>query len=108
MHRSSFLLGLGALTLALVLLAAGPLSPDKQQAHYTIQGPFCSGCVPSLKTLLEEVEGVEAVEIDVENLRVSITFDPTHTSAEALLVFVNEETTFDLKLDEVTDLPDDT
>lgn len=99
LHR----LGLGALFIALTLTAFLPATGPKKIAHYSIDGPFCSGCVGSLTAMTEKIDGVEEVRVDIEAPGVMVTFDAEKTTAEAIQKLINEETTFNLALKEVKD-----
>lgn len=104
MHVTTSRLSLGALLLALMTTAFTPAVSPTQQAHYAIDGVFCSGCVGLLESAALEVKGVENVEVDVEKRRVVVTFDADATSANSVLEAITSETTFNLSLIEVTDL----
>ena len=104
MNRSIVLrFGLGVLFIALTTTAFLPATGPMKVAHYTIEGAFCSGCVGALKATANELEGIEEVKVDIEAPSVMITFDAEKTTAEAIQQFINEETTFNLALKEVTD-----
>ncbi len=104
MNRTTVLrLGLGVLLLTVTTAFVVNQAPNKKVAHYKIEGAFCGGCVGGLTAMAKELEGVEEVEVDVQELLVLITFDSEKTTAEAILKSINEETTFNLALREVKD-----
>lgn len=82
--------------------SAAPL----KQATYSIEGPFCSGCVGLLQEVSEQVEGVKDLEVDTSDWLVKVTFDGAVTSAEAIRDHVNAETRFELKIVGVIDAPE--
>ncbi len=107
MNRTHLLrLGIGVLFIALTTTAFLPDSGPKKTAHYSIEGPFCGGCVSGLKAMAKKIDGVDEVKINVEELAVVISFDAEKTTAEAILKSINDETTFDLALKEVKDQPE--
>lgn len=94
---------IGAGVLFLVLLAAA-FPPNQKKAKYEIQGPFCSGCVGQLTKVAQQLDGVGEVKVDVEERLVYVTFDEEKVKAETIMAHINEETTFNLALGEVTDV----
>ncbi|MGE5027112.1 MAG: heavy-metal-associated domain-containing protein [Betaproteobacteria bacterium] len=43
----------------------------------TVKGMTCMGCVRSVKNVLEPIHGVAGVDVQLDNGRVAIDFDPT-------------------------------
>lgn len=100
-------LALGGLALALMTMAFTPIQKAKKEAHYTINGVFCSGCVGDLKAVAQGIDGVEEVKVDIEERLIVVTFDDEKTSAETIREHINTETTFDLSFKEVKDAQND-
>lgn len=91
MRRSLAVAACGlALAIAAVLLVspAPPLaaqSPAAQPAAvetktFTIDNMTCALCPLTVKTAMEQVEGVRSVTIDFDTKTATVTFDPTATS----------------------------
>lgn len=99
MHRNIRFLSLSVLLLA--LFAFTPPQGSKKTAHFSIEGPFCSGCVGLLERTARMIDGVEEITVDVQERLVRITFDETETTPEAIVKHIGEETTFKLTLKEV-------
>lgn len=47
-----------------------------------IKGMTCSGCVNSIKTVLEKIPGVSSVDVSLENAQATIQHDPSSSSYE--------------------------
>jgi len=89
--------------LAFSVLAFSPGQSEKKVAYYTIESPFCSGCVAGIKAVVGDLDGVEEVSVDVENHTIIVTFDAAQNTAEALLISIKEESSFDVSLKKVND-----
>nr|WP_314552806.1 heavy-metal-associated domain-containing protein [uncultured Neisseria sp.] len=61
-----------------------------QTVTLNIDGMTCGGCVKSVTRLLEGVEGVEKVEVSLENKNAVITFDESKIDADALIDAVED------------------
>lgn len=61
-----------------------------QTVTLNIDGMTCGGCVKSVTRLLEGVEGVEKVEVSLENKNAVITFDESKTDTDALIDAVED------------------
>lgn len=95
-----------AALLPTLMLAAFTMLPVKKVAHFSIESPFCSGCVAGIEAVAGELEGVEAVAVDVENHAILVTFDAEKTTAEALLASLRDNLAFKLSLKEVKEATD--
>ncbi|PZP53567.1 MAG: heavy metal transporter, partial [Azospira oryzae] len=49
-----------------------------------VKGMTCQGCVKSVRTVLEKIEGVGHVDVSLEKGEASIEYDPIRTNDEAL------------------------
>jgi copper chaperone CopZ len=58
-----------------------------ETVNLSIQGMHCGGCASKVSTALKSVPGTKIEEVSVGRARVS--FDPQKTSAEAIIVAVN-------------------
>lgn len=105
--KTFHLIGFGALALALFLAAFQPQPHDKKVGFYTIESPFCSGCVSGIQSTVGEIEGVEAVKVDVEKHTIIVTFDAATITPEALADAIVEASTFKVSLKEVKDAESD-
>lgn len=54
------------------------------QTTIQIDGMTCGGCVKSVTNALQQVDGVQAVEVSLENKSANINFDDSKTNLEAL------------------------
>lgn len=55
-----------------------------------IHGMTCGGCVKSVTNALQRADGVEKVEVRLEQGKASITYDPTQTSPQQLAEVVDD------------------
>ena len=62
-----------------------------------IDGMTCGGCVKSVTTVLENLEGVEKAEVSLENADAIISFDESKIQPAALIEAV-EDAGFDAAL----------
>lgn len=49
-----------------------------------VGGMSCGGCVNSVKRLLSALEGVQTVEVDLAQGRVTVDYDPARVATEAM------------------------
>ncbi len=101
------LFGFGVLLFALFLTAFQPQPHDKKVGYYVIKSPFCSGCVSGIQSTVGEIDGVEAVKVDVEKHTIIVTFDAATITPEALADAIVDVSTFKVSLKEVKDAPSD-
>jgi copper chaperone CopZ len=106
--RTFPLFGFGVLVFALFVSAFQPQPHDRKVGYYTIESPFCSGCVSGIRSTVGEIEGVEAVKVDVEKHTIIVTFDAATITPEALADAIVEASTFKVSLREVKDAEADT
>lgn len=45
-----------------------------------IKGMTCGGCVKSVTTVLQQIDGVSSVDVSLEQNRANITFDPARAN----------------------------
>ncbi|MDC8446252.1 MAG: cation transporter [Nitrosomonas sp.] len=55
-----------------------------------IQGMTCSGCVNSVKTVLERLPGVSQVDVSLENAKAVIQHDTSLASIDQLKVAISD------------------
>lgn len=104
MNRSFTRLSLAVLIAAFMTTAFTSTEPPSKQAHYAIEGPFCSGCVSELESVVLGISGVKRIEVDVQEYLVVVTYDPDATTAQEILTTISDETTFHLSLIEINDV----
>lgn len=54
--------------------------PNILEASFTLEGMSCSGCVASVKRVLDRVPGVETLDVQIG--RATVRFDPDRASGE--------------------------
>lgn len=60
--------------------------PNRQQTvTLNIENMTCAMCTVTIKKALQKVEGVQAVTVDYDSKKASITFDSQKTKSEALI-----------------------
>lgn len=59
------------------------------QVTYNIPGINCKHCVHTIKTEVSELDGVQSVDGDPENKKVTVTFDPP-ASEEKIVALLKE------------------
>lgn len=62
-----------------------------------VGGMTCGGCVKSVATVLEKLEGVNKADVDLDSAYAQVTFDPAKVQTAALLEAV-EDAGFDASL----------
>ncbi|QEY26680.1 heavy-metal-associated domain-containing protein [Neisseria zalophi] len=62
-----------------------------------VGGMTCGGCVKSVTTVLEQLEGVNKADVDLDSASAKVTFDPAKVQTAALLEAV-EDAGFDASL----------
>ena len=55
-----------------------------------IQGMTCGGCVKSVTNALQRKEGVEKVEVLLEQGKATVDYDPAQTSPQQLVEVVDD------------------
>lgn len=55
-----------------------------QNLTLKVEGMTCMGCVHSIKRLLSGLNGVEAVDVDLDTGRVRVSFKPGQVQPEAI------------------------
>jgi copper chaperone len=55
-----------------------------------IQGMTCGGCVKSVTAALQREEGVEKVEVLLEQGKATVDYDPAQTSPQQLVEVVDD------------------
>ena len=87
---------------AIVAAVAALATPDNtenpmQTLTLNINGMTCGGCVKSVNTILQNIDGVSRAEVSLENQNAVIEFNPAKTDAAALIKAV-EDGGFDASL----------
>ena len=55
-----------------------------------IDGMTCGGCVASVHTATDGIDGVETISVDLADNLATVTFDDSKTSAEAIASAIEE------------------
>lgn len=58
--------------------------------HLKVGGMSCGGCVNSVKRLLTALDGVQTVEVELAQGRVTVEYDATRVGAEAMRHAIEE------------------
>lgn len=61
-----------------------------QTITLNIEGMTCGGCVKSVTSILEGVNGVDKAEVSLENKNAVVEFDPAQTNPAALIEAVED------------------
>ncbi|MET4735689.1 mercuric ion binding protein [Thalassospira sp. MBR-102] len=84
----AFVLGLTVMPpgglLPTAALAAGPVSQAEQTTVFDIENMTCALCPVTVKTAMEAVTGVEAVDINFDAKTATVIFDPSVASGEVI------------------------
>ncbi|GJH43699.1 heavy-metal-associated domain-containing protein [Pasteurella canis] len=56
-----------------------------QKVTLKIEGMHCGGCVKSVTRILQELDGVEIAEVNLESANAEVTFEPSQVSIEELI-----------------------
>lgn len=56
--------------------------PNILEASFTLEGMSCSGCVASVKRVLDRMPNVETVDVQIG--RATVRFDPDRASGDAI------------------------
>lgn len=83
------------LLIAVVVLLIGCVNTNREKGEraYTttktieleVEGLVCSYCADTIKTYLMNTEGIAGVEVNLENRRVKVTYDPSIITEEEIL-----------------------
>ncbi|HEV8259974.1 MAG TPA: heavy-metal-associated domain-containing protein [Burkholderiales bacterium] len=49
-----------------------------------VKGMTCSGCVRSVKNVLESIQGVSAAEVSLEKAQATVTYDPVKADVNTM------------------------
>lgn len=49
-----------------------------------VNGMTCGGCVRSVKTVLESIDGVRSAEVSLDKARATVTYDPAKTDVNRM------------------------
>jgi len=66
----------------MVLLTANLYASDT--AKLSVDGMTCNGCVKSVKTALEKVDGVESAKVDLESNSAEVAYNPEKTTLKSM------------------------
>ena len=71
-------------TLSAIALFASPLQAANQTVKLSLPGMTCPVCPVTVKKAINNVKGVNTVDVSLENKTAVVTFDNAMTNAEAL------------------------
>ncbi len=71
------------------VFAAGEIDGEAS-ALFAVEGMTCAACAAGMKATLERQAGVTSAEVDYENARARIRFNPARTSVEKLIAAIAE------------------
>lgn len=72
---------------------AGPgaaAEASRKQVELKVEGMTCQGCVKTLSTALEDVDGVERADVTLEPPRARVTYDPDRVSSSEIETATDE------------------
>ncbi|MEN2750400.1 cation transporter [Psychrobacter sp. FBL11] len=55
-----------------------------------IDGMTCGGCVASVHTATDSIDGIDTISVDLADNLATVTFDDSKTSAEAIASAIDE------------------
>jgi len=55
-----------------------------QTAQIKVEGMTCGGCVASVKRALQQIEGVETVEVSLDQAQARVQYDPARVNESQL------------------------
>lgn len=82
MNKINRILSVAVAASFMVLLAANLYASDT--AKLSVDGMTCSGCVKSVKSALEKVDGVESAQVDLKSNSAVVAFNPEKTTLESM------------------------
>jgi copper chaperone len=59
-----------------------------------IEGMNCGHCVNAVKNLIEELDGIELVEVELSKKEARISFHESKTSSQAIIENINNSNTY--------------
>ena len=65
-----------------------------QTAQIKVEGMTCGGCVASVKRALQQIDGVETVEVSLDQAQARVQYDPARVN-ESQLRSASEDAGFD-------------
>jgi copper chaperone CopZ len=60
----------------------------------SIEGMSCGHCSNAVKNLVEEVDGIETVEVDLGTNEARVSYNPAATNAQAIIDNINSSNTY--------------
>lgn len=70
--------------MALTATLAAPAWAETQTITLSVPGMTCAACPITVKRALSRVDGVESVAVDFKQKQVTVVYDDTKTTAQAL------------------------
>jgi|GEM_PF-630642 len=82
MNKINRVLSVAVVASFMVLLGANLYASDT--AKLSVDGMTCNGCVKSVKSALEKVDGVESAQVDLKSNSAVVAFNPEKTTLETM------------------------
>jgi copper chaperone len=67
-----------------------------QTTQINVEGMTCGGCVASVKRALQQIEGVQSVDVSLEQAQARVEYDPARVNERALRAAI-EDAGFDAR-----------
>ena len=62
---------------------------------YSVEGMMCGvGCVNKIKAHMNSLDGVQTCDVDFDKSMMTVEYDETKVSEEAIAALINEKTTY--------------
>lgn len=64
---------------------------DTNLTVFQVEGMTCSSCVRHINNALKKIEGIEDVEVSLQEKKVTVKHDPAKATAEKINAAISEE-----------------
>ena len=86
----SLALAADAQAAAPVAAAAAEVKPADAKVTIPVGGMTCGGCVNNVGSALKKLDGVKAVEVNLEQKKAFVTYDASKVTAKQLVAAISE------------------
>tara|TARA_R110000868_G_scaffold57730_1_gene178281 strand:+ start:244 stop:462 length:219 start_codon:yes stop_codon:yes gene_type:complete len=66
----------------------------REKTILEVDGMSCGHCVNAVKNLIEEVAGIETVEVDLSSKEARVSFNATSTNTQAIIENINSSNAY--------------